>query len=49
MTARHLMMRYLKVSSTVWCERSAGGTIGPLFFEDEEGATVTVNKINTVV
>lgn len=28
---------------TVWCGIWAGGVIGPYFFENEEGATVTVN------
>lgn len=29
--------------TTVWCALWAGGVIGPFFFEDDEGATVTVN------
>jgi hypothetical protein len=28
---------------TVWCAISCGGIIGPYFFEDGEGQTVTVN------
>jgi len=28
---------------TVWCGLWSGGIIGPYFFEDEGGATVTVN------
>ena len=34
-------MRPLRV--TVWCGLWGGGTIDPYFFEDEGGATVTVN------
>ncbi|XP_060863533.1 uncharacterized protein LOC132940126 [Metopolophium dirhodum] len=29
--------------TTVWCGFWAGGVIGPFFFEDDEGVTVTIN------
>lgn len=29
---------------TVWCALWSGGVIGPYFFEDDQGATVTVNS-----
>jgi hypothetical protein len=32
---------------TVWCAVSSGGIIGPCFFEDEKGQTVTVNTEGT--
>jgi len=30
---------------TVWCGMWSGGIIGPFFFENEEGAAVTVNSV----
>ena len=35
---------YIRQKVTVWCALSAQGIIGPFFFEDCAGATVTVNS-----